>query len=74
MQNLLWIRKRKELQKEESAFKKNIAIKEALEKEKLIKTKNGIRKEIRIKRVEEVILNKELVLESYSIDEMRIMI
>lgn len=64
-------KEKKRIQKEEQLLKEQIAIKEALEKREADKKlKMELEKEIRIKeRVEEVILNKELVLESYSIDE-----
>lgn len=64
-------KEKKRIQKEEQLLREQIAIKEALEKREADKKlKMEIEKEIRIKeRVEEVILNKELVLESYSIDE-----
>ncbi|MDU1909919.1 ABC transporter permease [Fusobacterium sp.] len=64
-------KEKKRIQKEEQLLREQIAIKEALEKREADKKlKMELEKEIRIKeRVEEVILNKELVLESYSIDE-----
>lgn len=64
-------KEKKRIQREEQLLREQIAIKEALEKREADKKlKMELEKEIRIKeRVEEVISNKELVLESYSIDE-----